>query len=854
MQEREFRCDRGVEGAGGFGPLSAIATSWVVGIVVSCTTTHAWNWLAAALLGTFTVGLVGRILPKRAVWISVLLALVLWSAAWATLRREHVTRSHVLRHVLAEPTLARVTGIVDDVPTLRESQTGSFAAMSWAPPETRFTLRLLTIVRDGGERPCSGRLYVRLAEADHRIRAGDRIEATGWLSAVHGPQNPGEFNFRKLAAQRGIDARLTLVNRDNWRRLAFPNDRGLSVFRRHCREAAAYALRVGLPVETVRGREAAALLDAVVLGDRGADLAPWSESFRLAGLMHLLSISGAHLAILLGLTWTIGRMVFGHPRRTGMLVLVVLGLCLLIVPWRVPIVRAAVMATVMTAGTMTGRVTRPLEVVALAAWIVLIWQPADLFNPGFQLSFLCVLGLVLWTGRVSSAMLCPALAEETTPRWRRVAARRVATYVAANVVAYLLAMPLVAFHFKIITPYAPLFSLLAIPLLTVVLVLAYVKLLVGLVVPSVATWLAPPLVALSDLMQRGVGGATELPGAAIALTHGPSVGWTVAATLLLAWWLGHAGRWPWKVIATLFCATWLLLGQKIPSSPFAVPLGPDPRLRLHALAVGDGACYVVRMGGIAGAAEHVLMFDCGSLADLDMGRRTVVPALRALGIGRIDTLVLSHADLDHFCGVPEVMDEIPVSRVLVTPQLLREGGGSDDGIPGATSQLLRRIGQHEATVRPVARGWVEARGAALLHVLWPPADFAAQANDESIVLMVKVATDGDPRIRRLLLSGDVQGEAIRRLIARGTDLAADVADLPHHGSFVDVSPEWLGHVRPITVLQSCGRGRRSRDAWDALLIRAGVRRFDTATHGMIQWEVGGDGTMRWRTFLPHAAE
>ena len=130
MQEREFRCDRGVAGAGGFGPLSAIATSWVVGIVVSCTTTHAWNWLAAALLGTFTVGLVGRILPKRAVWISVLLALVLWSAAWATLRREHVTRSHVLRHVLAEPTLARVTGIVDDVPTLRESQTGSFAAMS----------------------------------------------------------------------------------------------------------------------------------------------------------------------------------------------------------------------------------------------------------------------------------------------------------------------------------------------------------------------------------------------------------------------------------------------------------------------------------------------------------------------------------------------------------------------------------------------------------------------------------------------------------------------------------------------------------------------------------------------------
>lgn len=837
--------------AGGY---CAMTLAWVLGIVVARGSTQAWGWMGLAV--SLTVAMCGVVRGRRlpAPWIGILAlsCLVFWSASWTTLRREHRAAGHVLAYVGPVPTLARFSGVVDSEPLLRAAHGGAFSEMSWAPPETRWILRLKTIHRNAVEQACRGRLVVRLTQADPRIEEGDHVQVTGWLSAIGGPQNPGEFDVRRWAESRGIDARLTLVHRDNWQPLTRPATARFGLLRRMCRKAASESLQLGLPTESLRGRAAAALLDAVVLGDRRADLLPWSETFRDAGLMHLLSISGAHLAILLGLTWVVGRLLIAHPARAGMLVLLVLGLCLLVVPWRVPIVRAAIMAGVVTAGVVTGRVSRGLEVVALAALIILWWEPSDLYAPGFQLSFLCVMGLILWTPYVSSWLYRPPLLATLPEPLPAMVRRRAAVYVAANVVASTLALPLVGYHFQLITPYAAIFSMLTIPLLTLILAMAYLKLLVGLVVPSVGAGLAEPLVFLADVMQRGVDQAAGLPGATIALTHAPSLAWTVAALVSAAWVLryGLASKWRCGAVAIGVCVLWLVAGQWLATAGTRALPDPLPPLRFHALAVGDGTCYLVRVAEPgADSGEHVLMYDCGSLAYLDVGRRTVVPVLASLGVSRIDTLVLSHADLDHFCGVLDVMDHVPVGRVLTTRQLVEAAKEDDLGKSTATGHLLRELTRRRMTVTTVARDWRGTAGAAALRVLWPPRDYAGAAtNDTSLVLQVDVPT-AEGR-RRLMFNGDIQEEAIQRLLAENSDLAADVADLPHHGSFVAASPAWLKRVSPGAVVQSCGRARRQRDAWGALLSAADLPRYDTATYGMVQWVVHGDGTTQWRTFHP----
>jgi competence protein ComEC len=256
-------------------------------------------------------------------------------------------------------------------------------------------------------------------------------------------------------------------------------------------------------------------------------------------------------------------------------------------------------------------------------------------------------------------------------------------------------------------------------------------------------------------------------------------------------------------------------------------------------AVGDGSCFVVRCPDPRASEDYVLMFDCGSQEYLDVGQRSIGPALRSLGVHRIDTLVVSHADLDHFSGVLDVMDQVKVSRVLVPPQLVAEANAQ----PGqAAAALLEGVRLRGVPIVEVSRGWRERAGGAELEMLWPASDLRAKrANDTSLVLSIRAAD------RRVLLNGDIQDEPIRSLLSSGIDLRADVTDLPHHGSFVDSSPRWLDAVKPRVVLQSSGEARLLHDKWKGV-IGGDRQRFITRRHGMVSVEIGSDGALSWRAF------
>lgn len=268
------------------------------------------------------------------------------------------------------------------------------------------------------------------------------------------------------------------------------------------------------------------------------------------------------------------------------------------------------------------------------------------------------------------------------------------------------------------------------------------------------------------------------------------------------------------------------------------------------LAVGDGSCFLLTIAPRRDedrTRPHTIMFDCGSLAYLGVGVDTVTPALHQLGVRRIDSLILSHADLDHFCGVLDVMDRVPVGRVLVPPQLMAEAAHRSVDDPPAASFLIEQLRLRGKPIETITRGWRTQFGSATLEALWPPADFVAErANDTSIVMSVRVALEDNQR--RVLLNADIQQSAMTALLEGGVDLKADVSDLPHHGSFVRSSPKWLQAVDPVAVLQSCGRRRLREDPWSELTHPRGIRHFITARHGMVELMINVNGDLQWRTF------
>jgi competence protein ComEC len=577
------------------------------------------------------------------------------------------------------------------------------------------------------------------------------------------------------------------------------------------------------------------LLETMLLGRKDSSSSEVRIAFRQVGLAHLLSISGAHLGILMGLVWMIARFFVPYPPRAAMIVLAVLALYLLAVPLRVPIVRSGIMAGVFCAAYATGRQVRPFQVLAFAAVVVLLWRPMDLFSPGFQLSFAAVGGLILFVQPVSD-WLWPrpeVLPGHQSISW--VIGRWCVDYLSVSLVAFAVVAPLVAFHFQMVNPLAVLLSVMALPVITAVLGVGYFKILIGVLLPSAGIILSGPLDWLGDTLRGLVDHAADWPGTALLLTWRPSVGWAFAMSILVIAVLAgaFAQRRRALVAAVLVMTVWTGVTQTGKANSWFGPKHKDePAALLTMFAVGDGSCYLLQLPG------HTLMFDCGSQQYFDIAQSSILPALKRMGVTRIDTLILSHADMDHYGGALDLADEIAIGRVFVPPQLMTEA----EAHPGtATAYLIDGLYDRSLMPIPTTRGWSQTLGDAELNILWPPADFnPRRANDTSIVLSVYIAG------RRILLNGDIADEAMTHLMA-DEDLAADLADLPHHGSIVDSSPAWLHAVNPTVLLQSCGRSRLYQDQWPTILADLNLTRLMSARDGMSQVRVGSDGLIEtWK--------
>jgi len=311
-----------------------------------------------------------------------------------------------------------------------------------------------------------------------------------------------------------------------------------------------------------------------------------------------------------------------------------------------------------------------------------------------------------------------------------------------------------------------------------------------------------------------------VPGSVARVPY-PSVVWTVLALGWVYWWVMRDGRRERRVqwVTAALLVIWLLWPM--------LPVGRDPALRIDMLAVGDGSCYVVRSG------RSTVVFDAGSSGDLDAGRRLIVPAMRRLGVRRIDAVVISHPNLDHYSAVLELVDDFGVDTVLVTPQLLQNAQADSFG---PVAYLLQELTDRFVSVSTVSQGELRTFGQASWLWLHPQADEAYErVNDGSMVVRIE-AVD-----RRVLLCGDIQRRAMSLLIEGDDDLEADIVELPHHGSHHDLAESFIRIVNPQIVLQSTGWARWRRDRWaDALM---GSTRLVTARDGACWIEIDDQGAI-----------
>jgi competence protein ComEC len=409
------------------------------------------------------------------------------------------------------------------------------------------------------------------------------------------------------------------------------------------------------------------------------------------------------------------------------------------------------------------------------------------------------------------------------------------------VVVWLVALPLAALRFHLVAPIGILLNVPLIPLTSLALMASGLALGVSLV------WepLARPFGGLAASCLEGTEWLVRW-GASRPWGHlflpGPSWGWVLVVYLLLAAaTVAATCRLRWRRPAWGALAGWLALGAIAAAAPR--PAGPGPEAEV--LAVGHGLAVVVRTGG-----GHAVLYDCGRMSDPGVGRRIIAPALWARGIGRLDTVVLSHADADHYNGLPDLLDRVSIAEVRVP------AGFAGARNPGA-SRLLEAVRARGVPVRPIAEGAAWVLGGVRFSAWHPPAgDPAAAASDNARSVVLEVESAG----RRLLLTGDLEREGTERLLAR-PPVQIDALLAPHHGGRA-ANPERLyAWASPgLVVVSQRPPAAGTRDPLAAVEAR-GLPVLRTWQRGAIRlnWSAGGlrprgflDEEPAWRRPVPGA--
>ncbi|MCB1960370.1 MAG: DNA internalization-related competence protein ComEC/Rec2 [Rhodocyclaceae bacterium] len=543
-------------------------------------------------------------------------------------------------------------------------------------------------------------------------------------------------------------------------------------------------------IATVLDAPSAALVSALAIGDQSAIDAQQWRVLRTTGTAHLVAISGLHVsivaalaAVLTGGLWRrMPALALRLPAQRAALcaaTLAALGYGAL-AGFGIPVTRAVLMVTVATSALLVARRVPARQVLLLALAGVVGFDPWAVLSAGFWLSF----------GAVAALMLALT--------GRRGAPSRAVGFARAQWGITLVTAPLLLCLFGAMSLVAPLANAIAIPVVSVgVVPWVLAGVLSGIDAPlHVAAAVMDALFALLEMM-------ADWPWAQWTQAEAPLA--LVALALVGGVWLLLPRGTPLRALGAVAMLPMLL---------WSPPRPPPGRFEATVLDVGQGLAVHVR------TRRHELLYDSGRAyfrGGGDAGERVVAPYLRAVGVGRVDRLVLSHDDNDHVGGAGSVIDAVPVVRTSVGE------GVAVIGLP-SPERCVAGTGWDWDGVR---FAWLHPLGDALIE----------RDNNRSCVLYVHGPGAS------LLLPGDIEARIEADLLRRALP-ASRVVVAPHHGSKTSSSAAFVAASAADHVIFASGRNNPFGHPAKAVVARwsaAGAQIWRTDADGAVHVRFADDG-------------
>lgn len=815
-------------------PMFFVAAGLILGITLQdFVAIHFLVWLAvlAFLVTAAAIFLMvgyrrGTIKPEIMAYTAMLCAVCLGAVRLASFN--HSAANDIGNFVGQEQILAIIRGRIVTEPYNRQSEDWAFADFAFRQSSGSFYMELSQAEAVDGWVDVDGTVRVYVGEQLKDLHAGDYIEACCKLSRFRGATNPGQFDFADYLSKHNIYVGASIRSHEAIKVLREGGRGQLADLKNYIRQAVSGSLMD----QGLDGDREKAMLEALLLGRRSNIAPEVYRAFERTGLLHFISLSGLHLGIFIGTVWWITAR-FGLSKPVIALVcIIMLTLFLMVVPPRAPTIRAALIAYVFFLAIFFRRYPNPLNSLAIAAVILLLIRPTNLFDAGWQLSFACVLGILMFCKRFYNYLNEKLFARDF---WQKKKITRLVQkfgqgilgLFTTGITAWLGGAGILLYHFYTVDLLASVWTIIAFPFVALILWLGFAKILLSFI-PGVAILLGGMLNAISWALIEIVELMSKLNFAHIIIGQVPV--WVVLfyyggiAVIVWAWYLRPFTR---KIVITV---------------TVLVMVGPVGFIKLHkmypsdlqmtCLDVGHGQAVIVQSPG------GTFLFDAGSLYKDNIGRWVVTPFLRSRGIGRLDAAVISHDDVDHFNGLGEIAKEYKIGSVYSSKAFINKYDESE-----TVRQLTDCLKQQGITLQKLGEK-IESSPRLKIDVIWPDEqagmDKSLTDNNKSVVNLIEFAG------RKILLCADIEEYAQQKLLGKNENLHADIVLVPHHGSIPNDGWKFLKSITADYLI--CSSSISSYERLQRARPDVNGQWFYTAKDGAIELRIRKDGNITVETF------
>jgi competence protein ComEC len=776
--------------------------------------------------------------------LSILLSVAACSGGWAHLDWNVVSKTNVVRCVddsLDGESICRLEAVVISAPTGKAAPPPKPSDIMPRYDRTTCLLRAERLEGEDGWIDVSGRVAFSVEGHMLGVHHGDRIQVVGNLRRPRAPRNPGEFDYARYLRGDRVFTVIQASDPGNVQLVEQGSPWGPGRIMERVRNGGQKTLRRRLDPKNVD------LASAMLLGRREDLDASMKNAFRYTGTAHILAVSGLHVGILLLVALAVMRLIGLSPRTTAISLGMFVVLYAVLTGLQPPVVRAMILALIFCAALYVRRSPRPFNSLGFAALLLIIWNPANLFMVGAQLSFLAVAGM-LWLGSPDGtkseeddeesdekSKKAKSPKETVQSPWitfPRRASRACLPTVRFMAAIWFATLPITMHAFHVAAP----IGLLLNPLLWFALVGALTSgfgvLLFGWICPPLASGVAYGCNASLDLLRVTIERSETLRWGH-AFVPGPALWWIVGFYALCLLWIALFRRRMRGVYFPLIMATWIAIGLGI--SLYKTSHDKD-RLTMTMLAVGHGQAVILETPD-----GRTILIDAGCFSSSERGVDLISEALWNAGIARIDTILISHGDIDHCNAVEGLAERFRIDQVVLSED------AANSWEPGAASVRITAL-EHELVLDIVKRGDRFVLGDSpneeddqfQIRVFHPGEGESYDENNAGSVVF-GIEYQGV----RILMPGDVEPPGLDRLLEQPI-WDCDFLIAPHHGSPDSEPDKVLDWCRPECVLISGGKV----DYRPAVLEpyqRGSDRLLHTHRDGAVRIEIDPEGT-RIKTF------